>query len=466
MYAIESFVEAIGDVPHTTDPATVRKKSRDYFTISPLLRSALGGRVADIVVSPRSREDVERVVRAAVAHKIPIVPRGGGTANYGQSVPAQGGIVLEMINLSGVVKIGNGVLRALGGTMMNEVDSAARKQGWELRIHPSTRSTATIAGFIAGGSGGMGSCAYGMLRDRGNVTGLLVMSVEAEPRLIELRGRDVDLVHHAYGANGIIIEVEMPLAPAWAWRECIVAFPDFMSAARFGVRLARETGLTKKLISLQEWPSAELMADLRPYVPEGSTMANCMIASQSMDSFERMAADFGGAIVCNNAEGCGPYPAPLYEYAYGHGLRHVQRTNTRYTALQGMFPPDNLLPSLEAVHKRYAGQMPMRCEIFFSDGEVVAMGSHYILFEDERQMTELVAFMQGEGVAIANNHASGVREVGIKVIDERDASFKRTMDPHNLLNPGKLDFTDEAVEQTQHVLRTSGWKFQERGAQR
>ncbi len=42
MYAIESFVEAIGDVPHTTDPATVRKKSRDYFSISPLLRSQLG----------------------------------------------------------------------------------------------------------------------------------------------------------------------------------------------------------------------------------------------------------------------------------------------------------------------------------------------------------------------------------------------------------------------------------------
>lgn len=466
MYAIESFIEAIGDTPHSIDPATVRKKSRDYFSISPLLRSALGGRVADIVVSPRSREEVERVIRAAVAHKIPIVPRGGGTANYGQSVPSQGGIILEMTNMSGVVKIGGGVLRALGGTMMHEVDAAARKQGWELRIHPSTRSTATIAGFIAGGSGGMGSCAYGMLRDRGNVTGLLVMSVEAEPRLIELRGRDVDLVHHAYGANGVIIEVEMPLAPAWDWRECIVAFPDFMSAARFGVRLAREAGLTKKLISLQEWPTAELMADLRPYVPEGATMANCMIAAQCMEAFECLVADFGGAIAADHAEGQGPYPAPIYEYAYGHGLRHVQRANTRYTALQGMFPPDNLLPSLEAVHRRYAGQMPMRCEIFISDGEVVAMGSHYIPFESEQQMAALVEFMQGEGVAIANNHASGVREVGIKVIDQRDASFKRAMDPHNLLNPGKLDFTDEEVEKAQHVLATSGWKFQERRAAR
>ncbi len=220
---------------------------------------------------------------------------------------------------------------------MSEVDAAARKEGWELRIHPSTRSTATIAGFVAGGSGGMGSCAYGMLRDRGNVTGLLVMSVETEPRLIELRGRDVDLVHHAYGANGIIIEVEMPLAPAWNWRECIVAFPDFMSAARFGVRLAREAGVVKKIISLQEWPTAELMADLTPYVPTGATMANCMIASQSMEAFECLVTDFGGSIASNCAEGQGPYPAPLYEYAYGHGLRHVQRTNTRYTALQGMF---------------------------------------------------------------------------------------------------------------------------------
>ena len=48
----------------------------------------------------------------------------------------------------------------------------------------------------------------------GAVTALQVMTVEAEPRLIELRGKDILKVMHAYGVNGIITEVEVPLAPA------------------------------------------------------------------------------------------------------------------------------------------------------------------------------------------------------------------------------------------------------------
>ncbi len=460
MYAIEEFCRTLGDVPHSTDAITLRTKSRDYYGISPLLRGALAGRIADVVVTPRSHGDVIATVRAAVQHRIPITVRGGGTANYGQSVPTQGGIVLDMTSLSGVVRIEKGNVRALAGTSMTDIDTVTRPQGWELRLHPSTRSTATIAGFIAGGSGGMGSCTWGMLRDRGNITALGVISAEAEPRLLELRGRDVDLVHHAYGTNAIILEAEMPLAPAWEWRECIVALPDFMGAARFGIQLARETGIVKKLISLQEWPVAELMRDLKGIVPDGHSMANCMVAAHCFEAFECLVTDFGGDIVSNHAEGNGPYRSPLYEFAYGHGLKQVQRANPKFTGLQGMFPANNLLGSIEAVHKRFAGTMPLRMEIFYSQGEVVAMGSHYIVYESEQQMAALVEAMQSEGVNVANNHANSVREVGIKLIGDRDAAFKQSMDPFNLLNPGKFDFGSGAESKSVHVLPTRGWTFQ------
>ncbi len=461
MYPINDLIVSLGDVPYSTDPIIVRTKSRDYYSISPMLRNSLGGKVADIVVMPRNTEDVATTVKAAVKHKIPITVRGGGTANYGQCVPNFGGIVLEMTRVAGVLSVGNGTVRALGGTMMSDIDHEARKLGWEMRLHPSTRSTSTLAGFIAGGSGGMGSCNWGMLRDRGNIVGLSVMSVEAEPRMLELRGHEVELVHHAYGTNAIIIEAEMPVGPAWDWRECIVAFPHFMDAARFGIQLAKESGILKKLVSLQEWPIADLMADLRSHVPHGHSMANCMIAPHSMEAFECLVADHGGSIATNNPEGQGPYPLPIYEYAYGHALRHVQKANSKYTALQGMFPTSNLLPSIEAVHKKFEGQMPLRMEIFYNQGEVVAMGSHFIVYESEQQMASLVEFMQAEGVNVANNHASSVRGVGIKTIDARDAIFKRTMDPFGLLNPGKLDFTDEDEQQATHVLPTSGWAFKQ-----
>jgi FAD/FMN-containing dehydrogenase len=70
----------------------------------------------------------------------------------------------------------------------------------------STWATATIGGFIAGGSGGVGSCTWGSLRDLGNIIRLRVVTMEAEPRILEFRGEELARVSHAYGTNGIITE--------------------------------------------------------------------------------------------------------------------------------------------------------------------------------------------------------------------------------------------------------------------
>ncbi len=62
--------------------------------------------------------------------------------------------------------------------------------------------------------------------------------MEADPRVLEFRGEELARVSHAYGTNGIITEIEMPLAPAYDWVEMFVAFDDFMDA----VRLRRGSG--------------------------------------------------------------------------------------------------------------------------------------------------------------------------------------------------------------------------------
>ncbi|WP_420224087.1 hypothetical protein [Pigmentiphaga litoralis] len=75
-YPIAEFCADVGDVPHATDAMTIRKKSRDQFAVSPLLRQSLAGRVADVVVSPRSKDDVLKIIKAAVRHRIPLTARG------------------------------------------------------------------------------------------------------------------------------------------------------------------------------------------------------------------------------------------------------------------------------------------------------------------------------------------------------------------------------------------------------
>ena len=58
---------------------------------------------------------------------------------------------------------------------------------------------------------------------------------------MELRGDEVQQVNHAYGTNGIITQLEIPLAPAYPWAEIIVTFDDFMKMdIRVGEIIAAE----------------------------------------------------------------------------------------------------------------------------------------------------------------------------------------------------------------------------------
>lgn len=459
MEPISAFVADLRDIPHTTDAAEVKLRSRDNFAVSPLLRQALAGKAADLVVAPRDRAEVVCVIQAAVRHKVPLVPRGGGTANYGQSVPLAGGALLDLRGLAGIVWQRPGAARLRSGTRMDLLDEELRRSGWEVRIHPSTRRQSTVAGFIAGGSGGMGSAAFGMLRDRGNVTALELLSIEAEPRIVELRGRDVDLAHHAYGTNGIITEVELPLAPAWPWREVVLAFPDYARAIRCAVQLAKEAGILKKLISVQEWPAPAMMRALGGLVPEGMTAIFAMLAEPTRAAADDLVAEFEGRALADHAEGESPFGAPLYEFSYGHGLRQIQKSHPRTTVLQGMFPADGLVATLERVRARLGHLGPMRTEVFLSDGEVVGMGSPYFPFAGAEEMAGYVRIMQEEGAQIANSHATGLRGVGIKSIGPREIAFKREMDPHGLLNPGQMDLDAPSSS----ALPASGWRFRQAG---
>ncbi|MDZ7909351.1 MAG: FAD-binding protein [Gemmobacter sp.] len=123
--------------------------------------------------------------------------------------------------------------------MIRDLDAATRAHsGQELRMTPSTAATATIGGFIAGGSGGVGSVRWGALRDLGNIIRLRVVTMEAEPRILEFRGEELHRVSHAYGTNGIITEIELPLAPAYDWVEVFVGFARLCRGRAYGAGLA------------------------------------------------------------------------------------------------------------------------------------------------------------------------------------------------------------------------------------
>ena len=179
-----------------------------------------------------------RVAAACARHRVPLTVRAGGTGNYGQAVPLQGGVLLDITALAATEWVKPGIVRVGAGAKMNTLDAELQPQGWELRMHPSTKRTATIGGFVAGGSGGIGSVNHGGLREPGNILAARIVTVEEQPRIIELRGDAAQKINRAYGTTGIITALEMPLAPVWKWIDVVVVFDDFIDAAAFGYEAA------------------------------------------------------------------------------------------------------------------------------------------------------------------------------------------------------------------------------------
>ena len=437
--ALAAFRDALGDVPILDDPALVRQKSRDFFWYSPLLKAQLNRKSADLVALPRHEADVVRVAAACARHRIPLTVRGAGTGNYGQAVPLAGGIVLDMTALDRIEWQRPGRLRVGPGARLAELDTATRPAGWELRMHPSTKRTATIGGFVAGGSGGIGSVTWGGLREPGNVLAARVVTVEETPRVLELRGREVGAVNHAYGTTGIITALEMPLAPAWPWVGLVAAFPRFEDAVRFGLVAALADGIAKKLLTPIAWPIPALFRGLQAHCPEGEAILIAMIAEPSLETFRDLLARAGGRITLEAPGEEGPGAVPLYEYTWNHTTLQALKVDKGITYLQALYPADRLLESVTETAALFGDEVLPHLEFIRYAGRVTASGLPLVRYTTPERLAWIIAEHERRGITIANPHVYTLEEgVGHKRVDVDQLSFKAQADPYGLLNPGKM----------------------------
>ena len=456
---IAALAAELEGIEHTADPRKVAMKSRDRFAQSPVLREVLKGKTGDIYITPATKDELRTVVSACARHRVPITVRGAASGQFGQGVPLTGGAIIDVTEIAGIVSSRPGAVRALTGTIVADIDAAIRPTGWELRHHPSTARHATIGGYIAGGHAGIGSCQWGILRDRGNIKALEIMTVEEQPRLIELTGADVNTVHHAYGANGIITEVEMPTAPAYEWREVVLSFPTFADAVRFSVDICESDGVLKKVVSPHADPLPAYFTRLAPFIPQGHAMVLLMVAADNMANVADLAAQCHGEIRYDCAEGQGSYGAPLYEFTWGHSMLHYQRRNKKLIGLLALYPHADLYETIMAVAEDFADVGPIHLEMKRIDGGLSAQGSPVFEFEDQEQMAAMTRRLEAAGLAIANTHTPTLKSSGMKPWTDNESRFKREVDPYGLLAQGKSDDELEDDVHNSTVLPSSGWNY-------
>lgn len=425
------------------NPAIVQQKSRDFYWYSPVLKRQLDHVTGDLIVTPRNEAELVRVLAACYRHGVPVTPRGSGTGNYGQAMPLSGGVVLNLAEMNEIKSIAPGRVVTGPGAILADIDKATRAHsGQELRLSPSTYNTASIGGFIAGGSGGVGSINFGGLRDFGNVLRLRVVTMEAEPKALELTGEDLHKVTHAYGTNGIISEVEMPLTAAYEWVDAIVGFDNFMDAARYGNALACQDGILTKLITPIAAPVPQLYFKRhQKFLREGQSICVVMVARHGLDAFLAFTRRAGGELIFNAATATPEEKKglpPAYELAWNHTTLRALRVDPSITYLQSLYPFPNQLALVEKMDAMFPGEVFSHLEFVRLDGNITCFGLPLVKFTTEARLDGIIRLHEENGCPIFNPHRYTLEEGGMKQTDAVQLAFKRETDPQGLLNPGKM----------------------------
>jgi len=201
---------------------------------------SFGTYLPEIVVQPKSKEEIASIVQLANQEKFPIYPRGQSTGLSGGSLPVKGGLVFDLSKMTQtlVVDPENMIAIVSPGVLTADIHQAAEKHGLIYPPDPSSSNVSTIGGNLAENSGGPKGLKYGVTKDY--VIGLEVVTPEG--KIIRTGGKTVKnvtgydltkLIVGSEGTLGIITEAILRLIPKPpAVETAMVIFDDIVDSGR------------------------------------------------------------------------------------------------------------------------------------------------------------------------------------------------------------------------------------------
>lgn len=436
---IDQFRQDIRPVSSTIDERQVRQKSHDFHWYSPVLTPQLQDRLADVVVQPRSEDELAAVVVAAVRHRIPLTVRGGGTGNYGQSVPLNGGVLVDMTGLNQVLKVEPGSIRVQAGAVIGNALESALASGQQLMMYPSTMRSATIGGYLGGGFAGIGSVRHGIIRDSGMIQSLKIMTIEEAPRVLALSGDDVGFVFHSWGTTGIIVEAQLKLVPAETWIDCITTFPSYGDVIAFG-NAAFDSDLDIFMLSAVERRFGPYYRRMEKYFDGSRDAMFSMVKESDVDRFFSLAAKFDGqrAMAVNDSQSAAANLRRIHETAFNHTTLMALQVDRGWTYLQVVMPNPFEPKLVEAQMLRFGDEVLMHHEYTREKGRCRIGGLPLIRYTTEQRLNAIMRSFESDGCVINNPHIFKLEDGGRFDPEGRKMAFRATVDPMGLLNPGKL----------------------------
>ncbi len=122
---------------------------------------------ADAVVFPESTEEVAEIVKLCNKYRVPVTPRGSGSALAGQAVPIKAGISMSFKRMNRIKEVRVEDLQVIvePGVINDDLNRELAKYGFFYPPSPGSGKVATIGGMVAMNASGMRALKYGATRD-------------------------------------------------------------------------------------------------------------------------------------------------------------------------------------------------------------------------------------------------------------------------------------------------------------
>jgi len=435
----------------------------------------------DVVVYPLNRDHVVDIIKLANEENIPVTPRAAGTSVTGASLAAYGGIVLNMCKMNRIIEVNkpNGYVVCEPGIICNDLNKEIGPD-YFFPPDPGSSPICTLGGMVSLNASGVRAMKYGTTKDY--VMGMEVVLPNGEVLRTGRKapktstGYDLtQLITGAEGTLGVITELTLKIIPTPEYTGIVTAAFDSLEANGDAVIEILTSGIQLSTCEIMDRMSIQTVNEAKDMnLPDVETYLIMELDGQT----ETVRAQLSRVM-----DICKKHGAVDVEWTVDPERRMAMWAgrSVLVPSLSRWKPRNRLIPILEDIGVPISAipkaileiqKLPSKYGVKLATFGHVGDGNLHAVFvgdpTDRKQWDgvkqlaeELVDIALKYGGTISAEHGVGIskspfirRETG-EVAHDVMKAIKRTLDPNNIMNPGKIGF-DERMNSV-----FSSWAYDE-----